>query len=69
MFKSAEQPPPTGRSESSRPGRLEEMIIYARLALQNVGGPGYDPYNSPAASGLESSGAPVPGHSSPQAGN
>jgi hypothetical protein len=45
------------------------MIIYARLALQNVGGPGYDPYNSPAAQG-QSDGAAVPaGMAKPHAGN
>lgn len=51
MFKTNPRLPPGGHRASSAPDRLEEMITYAKLALQNVGGPGYDPYNSPAASG------------------
>jgi hypothetical protein len=58
MFKNTERVPRAMGPDSSTPGRLEEMIIYARLALQNVGGPGYDPYNSPAASGQSGSHAP-----------
>jgi hypothetical protein len=69
MFKNTERVPRAMSPGSSRPGRLEEMIIYARLALQNVGGPGYDPYNSPAAQG-QSDGAAVPaGMAKPHAGN
>jgi hypothetical protein len=67
MFMNTDHVPPAGRTESSRPGRLEEMITYAKFALQNVGGPGYDPYNSPAASGQPSAGTAFQGTAKPQA--
>lgn len=54
MFKTTARVPPGTPADTSRPARLEEMIVYAKFALQNVGGPGYDPYNSPAASGHSS---------------
>ncbi len=50
MFKTNPCMPPSGPRAYSGPDRREEMITYAKLALQSVGGPGYDPYNSPAAS-------------------
>lgn len=69
MSKNTDRVPATMRTDSSGPGRLEEMIIYAKFALQNVGGPGYDPYNSPAAAARTSADTATHGIIHPQAGN
>jgi hypothetical protein len=69
MFRNSERVPRATHPASSSPGRLEEMIIYARLALQNVGGPGYDPYNSPAALGRPGSQTTPDAVTKPHAGN
>jgi hypothetical protein len=68
MFKNTARMTSGTPADASRPARLEEMIVYAKFALQNVGGPGYDPYNSPAASGRRSLESAVTGASHPPSG-
>lgn len=69
MLKNTDPAPSTMRAESSGPGRLEEMVLYAKFALQNLGGPGYDPYNSPAASAQAPAWSATHGQTKPQAGH
>ncbi|MGA3158510.1 MAG: hypothetical protein ABSE43_13155 [Steroidobacteraceae bacterium] len=69
MFKNTDRVPAPMRTDSSGPGRLEEMIVYAKFALQNVGGPGYDPYNSPAAAARTTAESATHSTTHPQAGD